>query len=27
MPFTPAHTVAVLPLLKSRWFSATGLII
>jgi hypothetical protein len=27
MPFTPAHTAIVLPFLKSRWFSATGLII
>ena len=26
MPFTPAHPAIVLPLLRSRWFSATGLI-
>ena len=27
MPFTPAHPALVLPLLRSRYFSATGLII
>ena len=27
MPFTPAHTAIVLPLLRSRSFSATGLIV
>jgi hypothetical protein len=27
MPFTPAHTAIVLPLLRSRYFSATGLIV
>lgn len=27
MPFTPAHSAIVLPLLKSRYFSATGLIV
>jgi Domain of unknown function (DUF4184) len=27
MPFTPAHPAIVLPLLKSRYFSATGLIV
>ncbi len=27
MPFTPAHSAIVLPLLKSRLFSATGLIV
>jgi hypothetical protein len=27
MPFTPAHTAIVLPLLRSKRFSATGLII
>jgi len=27
MPFTPAHTALVLPFLRQRWFSATGLII
>jgi hypothetical protein len=26
MPFTPAHTAIILPLLRSRYFSATGLI-
>src|SRR5690348_10905787 len=26
MPFTLSHTAAVLPFLKSRYFSATGLI-
>ena len=27
MPFTPAHPAIVLPLIRSRYFSATGLII
>lgn len=27
MPFTPAHPAIILPLLRSRYFSATGLII
>jgi len=27
MPFTPAHSAIVLPLIRLRWFSATGLII
>jgi len=27
MPFTPAHPAIVLPLLRSRYFSATGLVI
>ncbi|RAV98016.1 DUF4184 family protein [Pseudochryseolinea flava] len=27
MPFTPAHSAIVLPLLRLRWLSATGLII
>lgn len=27
MPFTPAHAAAVLPFLRSKWFSATALII
>jgi hypothetical protein len=27
MPFTPAHTAIVLPLLRSRYFSATGLVV
>jgi hypothetical protein len=27
MPFTPAHPAIVLPLLKSRYFSATGLVV
>src|SRR5687767_3554001 len=26
MPFTPAHPAVVLPLLRSKWLSATGLI-
>src|SRR5690242_2559034 len=27
MPFTPAHPAIVLPLLRKRWVSATGLVI
>jgi Domain of unknown function (DUF4184) len=27
MPFTPAHPAIILPLLRSRYFSATGLVI
>jgi hypothetical protein len=27
MPFTPAHSAIVLPFIRMRWFSATGLII